>query len=177
MTKAKLTPKAIEILSQAGWDKRHREVNTILEDLRNEQFEAPSKNVLDFLNEFNGISFDVFEPEFQRRKEVCLGPEKALEVIFPDGNLMEHQVIIQKRLYPIGSIDLYHSGDVDSYERLVLLLADDNSVYSSISYSIAQYGIDVYDAINRIIDGTELWKTNDALRISYSNEDSRLVTV
>jgi hypothetical protein len=177
MAKIQLSSRAMEILRQAGWNNKPREFNRVLEDLRDEEFEAPNRNVLDFLSEFNGISFNVLEDGSQRRKEVFLGPERALEVIFADGNLKEHEAIIQKKLYPIGSIDLYHPGDADSYERLVLLLANDNSVYSSISYSIAQYGVNIYDAINRIVDGTELWKENDTLRISYSSKDPRLVDV
>jgi hypothetical protein len=100
--------------------------------------------------------------------------EKALEIPCVKSNLAEHEIILEKKLYPVGSIDLFVLGEDDSYERMILLISENSGIYSSRSYVINQAGYDDHDFINRVIDGTLLWRGSKELKISYSRYDERL---
>jgi SUKH-3 immunity protein len=174
MIQTDLTPQALSILRKAGWNGTSRKIDVDLADLQAEGFETPPSNAISILNQYSGIEFEVTEKKFLSRSIITFGLEKALEIPCIKSDLEEHQIILGKKLYPIGSMDLFHANSDISYERMILLVAEDNTVYSSRSYVIVQEGRDVNDAINRIVSDELLWKTDETLRINYSRHDPML---
>jgi hypothetical protein len=174
MYQTELSPKAVSILSSKGWNGAPHNIDRDLADLREEGFSPPPSYAASILEIYSGIEFEVIDAKFLNRSLVLFGLEKALEIPCVRKNLIEHEIILGKQLYPIGSIDLFHKGHDNSYERTILLVAEDNSVYSSVSYALAKEGHDINDAINRIVNGESLWKYSDEYKVSYSYRDSRL---
>jgi hypothetical protein len=169
-----LSQQALAILQKAGWNGTPRNIDVDLIDLQEEGFEVPPSNANSILTQYSGIEFEVTEKKFLSRSVITFGLEKALEIPCLKSDLEEHEIILGKKLYPIGSMDLFHANSNISYERMILLVAEDNAVYASRSYVIAQEGRDVNDAINRIVSDELLWKTDETLRINYSRNDPRL---
>jgi hypothetical protein len=165
---------ALSILRKAGWDGTPRNIDVDLDDLQEGGFEVPPSNAISILTQYAGVEFEVIEKKFLSRSEVTFGVEKALEIPCIKSDIEEHEIILGKKLYPVGSMDLFHANSDTSYERMIILVAGDNSVYASRSYVIVQEGFDANDFINRIISDDLLWKTDENLRINYSRYDPRL---
>jgi hypothetical protein len=174
MSLAELNLQALSILRKNGWDGTPRNIDIDLEDLHQEGFKSPPSYALPILREYSGIEFEVVEKKFSTRSVITFGLEKALEVPCIKSDLGEHEIILGKELFPIGSIDLFNADSDISYERMILLVAEDNTIYSGRSYVIVQEGYCINDFINRIIENQSLWKSNKDLMINYSRKDSRL---
>jgi hypothetical protein len=174
MTKTELSSRAISTLAGKGWDGTQRNIDRDLADLREEGFDSPLNCAIFFLEQYSGIEFETIDLELSRRSIISLGVDKALEIPCLKLDINEHQMILGKNLYPVGSMDLYRLDSDNKYERMVLLIADDGGIYSSRSYVICQEGYDGNDFINRVIDGQGLWKTHEELRINYSKSDPKL---
>jgi hypothetical protein len=174
MTETKLNPKSIATLSAKGWDGSSRNIESDLADLQYAKFDSPPDHVIFLLEKYSGIEFEVVSTYQATRLNVSFGLDKALEIPCVKSDLMEHEIILGKKLYPIGSIDLSELNGNRDFGRLTIVVADDGSIYSSMSYVINQTGYDIEDFINRVIDDQLLWKTDKSLKVSYSRHDPRL---
>jgi hypothetical protein len=174
MTQIELSTRARSTLAKCGWDGSERSIDQDLSELEEENFDFPPNFALSFLRKYSGIEFEAIDEKNLLRSIVSFGVEKALEIPCIKSNLAEHEVILGKKLYPVGSMDLFILGEDDSYERMILLIAENDGIYSSRSYVINQAGHNDHDFINRVIDGTLLWRSNKELKISYSRYDERL---
>jgi SUKH-3 immunity protein len=175
MSWTELNVQALSILRKNGWNGTPRNIDIDLEDLLQEGFTLPPLHVLSILREYSGIEFEVIDKKFLTRSVITFGSEKALEVPCIKSDLEEHEIILEKELYPIGSMDFFNADSDISYERMILLVANDGMVYSGRSYVIVQEGYCINDFINRIISNEPLWKLHESLRINYSQRDPRLM--
>jgi SUKH-3 immunity protein len=175
MSWTELNAQALSILRKNGWNGMPRDIDIDLEDLCQEGFKSPPIHALNILKEYSGVEFEVIEKKFSTRSVITLGLEKALEVPCIKSDLEEHEIILKKDLYPIGSMDLFNAGSNISYERMILMVSEDGMVYSGRSYVIVQEGYCINDFINRIISNELLWKLHESLRINYSQRDPRLI--
>jgi hypothetical protein len=157
-----------------GWDGSERNIEKDLADLQYSGFEAPPQYVIAILKSYSGIEFEVISKYQNSHLVVFFGLDKALEILCVRKNLSEHEIILGKKLYPIGSIDLSELEEDGGEERLIILVAEDGSVYSSMSYVISQESYSVSDFINRIVDDQSLWHYDESLNVNYSRQDPRL---
>jgi SUKH-3 immunity protein len=174
MTQIELSTRALSVLAKSGWDGSERNIDKDLAELEEEDFSFPPSFAISFLKQYSGIEFEAIDEKISLRSIISFGLEKALEIPCVKSNLAEHEIILNKKLYPIGSMDLFVLSEKDSYERMILLIAETGEIYSSRSYIVNQAGYDDHDFINRVIDGTLLWRSNKELKISYSRYDARL---
>jgi hypothetical protein len=174
MTETKLNPKSIAILSAKGWDGSSRDIESDLADLQYGKFDSPPDYVVSLLEKYSGIEFEVVSTYQATRLTICFGLDKALEIPCVKSDLIEHEIILGKKLYPIGSIDLSELNGNRDFGRLIIVVADDGNIYSSMSYVINQTGYDINDFINRVIDDQLLWRTDESLKVNYSRHDPRL---
>jgi hypothetical protein len=174
MTQIELSTRARSVLAKCGWDGSERNIDKDLSELEEEGFGSPPSFAVSFLRHYSGIEFEAIDTKNSLHSIIFFGVEKALEIPCVKSNLAEHEIILEKKLYPVGSIDLFVLGEDDSYERMILLISENSGIYSSRSYVINQAGYDDHDFINRVIDGTLLWRGNKELKISYSRYDERL---
>jgi SUKH-3 immunity protein len=174
MSVTELNPKALSILRNIGWSGLSRNIERDLSDLQYRGFEPPPEYAVSILEQYSGIEFGAVDKTHRCRLEVCFGLNKAHEVPCVKSDIAEHEVIIGKKLYPIGSVDSFEIEEDNSYERFILLVSEDGSIYSSISYFISQEGYDIGDYINRLVEDQPLWKNNKDLIINYSRHDPRL---
>jgi hypothetical protein len=175
MGRSELNVQALSILRRNGWNGTPRNIDIDLENLRQEGFKSPPTHALSILREYSGVEFEVIEKKFSTRSVITFGPEKALEVPCIKSDLEEHEIILKKELYPIGSMDLFNADSEINYERMILLVAEDGMVYSGRSYVIVQEGYCINDFINRIISNEPLWKLHESSRMNYSQRDPRLI--
>jgi hypothetical protein len=169
-----LTLQALVILRSSGWSGLSRNIERDLADLQYRGFEPPPEYAISILEKYSGIEFEAVDKTHGCRLEVCFGLNKAHEVPCVKSDIAEHEVIIGKKLYPIGSVDSFELEEDNSYERFILLVSEDGNIYSSISYVISQEGYDIDDYINRLVEDQPLWKNNKDLIINYSRHDPRL---
>jgi hypothetical protein len=169
-----LSPTAFSILSSKGWDGSLRNIESDLADLQYGKFDSPPDYVISLLQKYSGIEFEVVSTYQASLLTVSFGLDKALEIPCVKSDLSEHEIILGKKLYPIGSIDLSELNGNRNFGRLIIVVAEDGNVYSSMSYVINQTGYDINDFINRVIDDQLLWRTDESLKISYSRYDTRL---
>jgi hypothetical protein len=174
MSETELGTKALAILRKSGWDGLPRNIERDLADLQYKGFDSPPEHAVSVLKQYSGIEFEALDKDHGCRLEVCFGLNKAHEVPCVKSDIAEHEVILGKKLFPIGSVDSIEIEEESSYERFILLISEDKSIYSSISYTISQEGCDVNDYINRLVDDQPLWRYNENLIINYSRYDSRL---
>jgi hypothetical protein len=174
MPETKLNPKSIGILSAKGWDGSSRNIESDLADLQYGKFDSPPDYVISLLEKYSGIEFEVVSIYQAMRLTISFGLDKALEIPCVKSDLAEHEIILGKKLYPIGSIDLSELDGNRDFGRLIIVVAEDGNIYSSMSYVINQTGYDINDFINRVIDDQLLWRTDESLKVSYSRHDPRL---
>jgi SUKH-3 immunity protein len=178
MAEIALTPKAISILQAAGWNgNASRDIERDLEDLRYDEFDPPSNYVISLLKEFSGVEFGTLGKNGRNRYLVSFGLDKALTIPKVRQDLAEHSIILEKYLYPIGSIDAYavKAGEPENYwGREIIAIAEDCSIYSSIPYQVCKEGSSLNDFINRVVDDQFLSGTSKDMIVQYSNHDPRL---
>jgi hypothetical protein len=174
MTETPLSPKAIAVLEAQGWNGSVRDIESDLADLQYAGFNSPPSYVLSLLEKYSAIEFQTISTYQDSRLVVGFGLDKVFEIPCVKSDVAEHEIILRKKLYPIGSIDTFELDGNRYFGRLILLISDDSAVYSSMSYVINQVGYDVNDFINRVVDDQLLWTTNADLKISYSRNDPRL---
>lgn len=174
MSDTNLNSKALAILCSKGWDGSPREIEHDLTELQYEEFDSPPSHVVSILKKYSGLEFEAVSEYTQSKLEISFGLEKVFEIPFIKKNIADQEIILGKKLYPIGSVETYRLERPNSSNRLTLLVAEDGSIYSSMSCFISQQGYNAEDFINRIIEDQPLWRNNDELRISYSYYDSRL---
>jgi SUKH-3 immunity protein len=175
MTRTELNSKSLSILTAKGWDRSPRNIDRDLVDLKEGGFNFPPSYVLSFLQTYSGIEFETNNKNLSSLSIVNFGLEKAFEIPCVKADVTDHEIILGKKLYPIGSMDLFKSGSSNSYATVILLMAEDENIYVSVSYTISLAGYDSNDFINRVIDAQMLWEINDDLMISYSAYDPRLL--
>jgi hypothetical protein len=175
MSDTSLNSKALATLSTKGWDGSSREIENDLAELRYEGFDDPPNHVVSILRRYSGLEFDAVSEYTQSRLEISFGLEKVFEIPSVKKNIAEQEIILGKELYPIGSMDTHRlEKPSSSSSRLILFVAEDSNIYSSMPGFISQQAYNVEDFINRIIEDQPLWKNNDELRTSYSYYDPRL---
>jgi SUKH-3 immunity protein len=174
MDLTELSSHALHVLRAQGWDGSEQNIESDLADLKEEGFDTLPSYVISILKKYSGLEFEAISEYTQSRLEISFGLDKALEIPCVKKNLIEHEIILGKKLYPIGSIDLSELNRNRDFGRLIIVVADDGNVYSSMSYVINQTGYDINDFINRVIDDQLLWRTDKSLKVSYSRHDPRL---
>jgi SUKH-3 immunity protein len=174
MSDTELSPHSLLILRKSGWDSLPRNIERDLADLKYGEFDFPSDSVVFILKQYSGLEFNTVSEYQGCRLEICFGLDKALEVPCVKSDIAEHEIIIGKKLYPIGSVDSIELEEENSYERLILLMAEDGNIYSSRSYVISLQGYNINDYINRIIEDQPLCRSNKNLIINYSQRDPKL---
>jgi hypothetical protein len=181
MVKTTLSLKAISLLQAAGWDGvGNRDIERDLEDLRYDEFDPPPDYIISFLREFSGVEFEFFSKAGETHYLVNFGLDKALEIPRVRFDLAEHSIILGKYLYPIGALDSYavKVGQPKNYWRYwgreTIAVADDRSVYTSLSYRVCQEGYSINDFINRVVDDNFLSGTSEEMAIRYSQNDPRI---
>jgi hypothetical protein len=171
MIKTELNSKAISILKAKGWDDSQVSIEEDLAELREQMLETPPAYVVSLLGKFSGLEFEVFDDKFQTRSLVSFGLEKVFEIPSVKKILSTSEIIASRSFYPIGAIDT--NIDEDN-TRLILLMAEDESIYSAIECVINKEGHDIYDFINRVVDNNSLWRTDKAFNTNFSVDDPRL---
>jgi hypothetical protein len=126
-----LTLQALVILRSSGWSGLSRNIERDLADLQYRGFEPPPEYAISILEKYSGIEFEAVDKTHGCRLEVCFGLNKAHEVPCVKSDIAEHEVIIGKKLYPIGSVDSFELEEDNSYERFILLVSEDGNIYSS----------------------------------------------
>jgi hypothetical protein len=175
MSQVALSSQALSVLTMQGWDGLLRKIDRDLMDLKEGEFDLPPPEyAISLLEKYSGIKFEVVSIYQAMRLTISFGLDKALEIPCVKSDLIEHEIILGKKLYPIGSIDLSELNGNRDFGRLAIVVADDGNIYSSMSYIINQTGYNINDFINRVIDDQLLWRTDESLKVSYSRHDPRL---
>jgi hypothetical protein len=174
MPETKLTSESLSVLGKQIFDVQLRDIERDLSDLNYDGFTSIPDYVIAFLKKYSGVEFEAISEYYGCRYEVCIGLFKAHEIPGLKSIVAEAEVILKKSLYPVGSMDIVELEEYGSSDRVTLIVAEDGSIYSSVSNVIHKEGCDINDFINRTVTDQQLGKENDKYTISYSQYDPRI---
>jgi hypothetical protein len=173
--KTKLSPQAIRILGyQLSEDFQPRDLEKDLFWLKYHGLTPLPDYVTSFLQKYSGVQFAAIGDHYRSRMEVSFGLLEAGE----SGGLKEitedAKVLLGQTFYPIGAMYEIELEQPLCRDKLILLLAEDGSIYSYYSHTLQKQGVDVNDFINRIVADRPIAKETCDRTINYSARDPNL---
>jgi hypothetical protein len=175
MTGTKLSPQALYVLgNQASEDLQPQDIEEDLYWLEHHDLTPLPDSIMSFLEKYSGIKFSTTSNHYGSQMDVSFGLSEAgksggLKEIVEDA-----EVFLGQSFYPIGAMYEIELEQPLCRDRLILLLAEDGSIYSYCSNVIQKEGENVNDFVNRVVADQPLGRESRDNTVNYSDRDPRL---